>query len=379
LPLNGSVLKAHDFKAQRDWNSGRRAWSFATWLAVSLGDIAWWLDKVTFGRRLLLLSVSAALVLMAQHLVPRFYPVVLCCYCSFVYLLILARIWWTREDDGHWTWRRFVDRSAASVGSALGFFRREEFSIRVLLEDLRHVLVALGLALVVLAPPLAAFTRFAVSGRSVLGQNFVDLLHSVQGIGAWAVVAGFLSWVSQTLGRRAPVAIAFKDAAKSLAAPGIAQNLPFVLDLRNPATSYDALPSVLRPLATTLSEWRPREQEREADYERSLVRFLKKRLPGVETRTQQPFEAEDGTRGRIDVVIDDVLAIELKRRLKASSETDRAVGQIFKYATSWRNGPVVLLLCEASWDFAQQPMIRRLSELHSMGHAIFVVAAGRIS
>lgn len=105
----------------------------------------------------------------------------------------------------------------------------------------------------------------------------------------------------------------------------------------------------------------------------------KKSLPGVDARTQQPFEAEDGSRGRIDVVVDDVLAIELKRALRASSEADRAVGQVFKYAASWRKGPVILLLCEAPWDFAEQPLVRRLGELHAIGRAVFVVAAGRAS
>jgi hypothetical protein len=361
-----------------NWKGGKRAWSFATWLATSLGDIAWWLDKVTYGRRLLMLSVFAAAVLTAQHVAPALYPLVLCSYCCFVYLLVLARLWWTREDDGAWTWRRFADRGVAGVASAFGSFQREDFSVRVLLEGLRHALVAVGLALVVLAPPLAAVTRFVLSGSSPTGQGFVDLLQTVQAIGAWSVLVGFLSWVSQRFGRRAAATVAFKDAAKALATPGFAQALPFVLDVRNAETSYDALPLALRPLAITLSEWRPREQEREAGYERSLVRFLKKRLPGVEARTQQPFEAEDGSRGRIDVVVDDVLAIELKRGLRASAEADRAVGQIFKYAASWKNGPVILVLCEASWDFAQQPMIRRLAELHALGRAVFVVAAGRV-
>src|SRR5262245_56171015 len=48
--------------------AGRRAWSFATWLAVGLGDAAWWLDRVTYGKRLLLLSALAGAVLLAQHL-----------------------------------------------------------------------------------------------------------------------------------------------------------------------------------------------------------------------------------------------------------------------------------------------------------------------
>jgi hypothetical protein len=347
---------------------------------VVLGDAAWWLDRVTYGRRLLLLSMLAGAVVAAQHLATFLYPAVLFGYCSFLYLLVLARVWWIREDDGRWTGARFAERTWGAAAAALsGVFRREELSLRTVIEDMRQVLIAVGLGLVVLTPPAAALVRFLVAGSSTVGTGFLDLLDTIQAVGGWAVVAGFLSWVSQRFGRRDPAAVAFKDAAKSLATPGRAQQLPFVLDVRNPEASYEALPVELRPLALTLAAWRPREQEREAGYERSLVRFLKKRLPGVEARTQQPFEADDGSRGRIDVVVDDVLAIELKRGLRASAEADRAVGQIFKYAASWKNGPVVLLLCEATWDFADQPMVRRLAELHAMGHAVFVVAAGRVS
>lgn len=361
-------------------SASRRAWSLATWLATALGDAAWWLDRTTYGRQLPVVCVLGSIVWGSQHFATGAYPWALFAYCGLLYFLLLARLWWIREDDGSWTWRRFSERTFGAAAAALnGLLHREEFSLRALLEDLQLVLVATGLALVVLAPPLGALTRFFLSGSGELRAGFLDLLETVQTIGQGLFGAGALSWLAQWLRRRSAKTVAFKNAARSLARPGVATELPFVLDVRDPTASYDALPAELRTLAVTLSAWRPREQEREAGYERSLVRFLKKSLPGVDARTQQPFEAEDGSRGRIDVVVDDVLAIELKRALRASSEADRAVGQVFKYAASWRKGPVILLLCEAPWDFAEQPLVRRLGELHAIGRAVFVVAAGRAS
>jgi hypothetical protein len=360
--------------------AGRRAWSFATWLVTALGNVAWWLDRTTYGKRLFLLSVLAAAVWSAEHFALELYPWALLVYCSLLYLLLLAQLWWIREDDGSWTWSKFAERTLGTLAaSANGLFRREEFSFRLLLEDAQQVLIATGLGLVVLAPPIAALARFFLTSSGGFEEGFVSFLQTTQTIGAWTFLFGALAWASRRFGKRAPVTVAFKSAAAALAKPGLAQHFPFVLDVRNPTVSYDALPAELRPLAITLSEWRPREHEREAGYESSLVNFLKKRLPGVTTKQQQPFEAEDGTRGKLDVVIDDVLVIELKRSLKAAGEADRAVGQIFKYAASWKNGPVVLLLCEARWDFAEQPIVRRLAELHAMGRAVFVVAAGRAS
>lgn len=358
----------------------RRAWSLATWAATNLGNLAWWLDRATYGRQLLLLSLLAGGVWSCEHFAPEIYPAILFAYCSLSYLLLLARLWWIREDDGTWTWRKFAERTWGTISAAVnGLFRREEFSFRLLLEDAQQVLIAAGLGLVVLAPPLASLVRFVLDGSGQLGRGFLSLLKTLQAAGAWALLAGAVMWISRRFGKRAPVTVAFKDAAAAMVKPGVAQQLPFVLDLRDPTASLDSLPPLLRPLAATLADWRPRHYERETGYESSLVNFLKKRLPGVRAKQQQPFEAEDGTRGKLDVVIDSTLVIELKRALKAASDVDRAVGQVFKYSASWKAGPVVLLLCEAKQDFAEQPIIRRLAALRAAGHAIFVVAAGRAS
>lgn len=51
--------------------------------------------------------------------------------------------------------------------------------------------------------------------------------------------------------------------------------------------------------------------------------------------------------------------------------------QVLKYAASWRKGPVMLLLCEASAEVADLPVLKRIAELREGGRSLFVVAAGR--
>ena len=63
--------------------------------------------------------------------------------------------------------------------------------------------------------------------------------------------------------------------------------------------------------------------------------------------------------------------------LSRSSEADRAVGQVWKYAEAWTHGPVMLLLCETRAGFAQAGVIDRIGELRDRGRPLFVVAAGR--
>lgn len=135
------------------------------------------------------------------------------------------------------------------------------------------------------------------------------------------------------------------------------------------------LPAELRPLVNVLSAWRPRRSD-ESGYERSLVRFLERAMPGTRTRTQQPIRLRDGGRGELDVVVDDVLAIELKTSLRTASEADRAVGQLHRYSESWEHGPTMLLVCDASEGFADTGLVQRVGALRTLGLAVFVVAAG---
>jgi hypothetical protein len=98
----------------------------------------------------------------------------------------------------------------------------------------------------------------------------------------------------------------------------------------------------------------------------------------VDIDTQRPLRDAAGKRvGRVDLVIGDALAFELKRGMRSASEGDRAVGQVWKYLDAWTSGPVVLLLCETYEDFDQSMTARHVVELSSRGKPAFIVAAGK--
>lgn len=342
-------------------------------VAGVLGNVTWWLDRVTYGRRLLYLSVAGAVVLTTKHFAADAYVPALFLYCSFLYLLLLARLWWVRDEAGKWTWGRFADRSIGLAHDAFaGLIRVEELSLQYLLEQLQLAFLACGLALTVIAPPLGALAHWLVSPGTVTA-----FLSALETVGLTLFGLGLVPWLLKHLRGRSAAAKSFKQAALALGTRESLSRVPLIVDLRQPDSWTGGVPVEFQPLLGMLARWRPRESARESGYERSLVRFLERSIRGIEVQTQLPFQSEDGTRGRIDVVLDDVVAIELKRDLRASADADRAVGQVLKYAASWRKGPVMLLLVEASAEVADLPVLKRIAELREGGRSLFVVAAGR--
>ena len=131
---------------------------------------------------------------------------------------------------------------------------------------------------------------------------------------------------------------------------------------------------------TTLKRWRPRKAHLEADYQAALLRFLRRKLPGVAIREQRALKIQDGLRTRtlrVDLVVDDWLAIELKPRLAGASALQRAIGQVSIYASGWQGkGPVVLLICETRNDFMHSTIVNQLAAI-APPSGVLVVAAGR--
>ena len=117
----------------------------------------------------------------------------------------------------------------------------------------------------------------------------------------------------------------------------------------------------------------------EADYHDSLHRFLRKRAPQLQVERERPINAViEGTRRRLDLAIDGRVVIELKRHLRKTADADRAYGQIRGYAQAWPHGPVLLVLCETSDDFAQQRGLQnKIEELRAANYAVVAIAAGR--
>ena len=112
---------------------------------------------------------------------------------------------------------------------------------------------------------------------------------------------------------------------------------------------------LVRRLFADLAAFTPPEPcEREDDYRDALAFYLQDR--GYQVSVEKPIRTEDGRR-RLDLVVEDRIAVELKHRLhdKPKGEEDRAMSQIQAYARAWTGrGPVLLLLGGSDGGFARR-------------------------
>jgi hypothetical protein len=343
---------------------------------VALGRAAWWLDRVADGKRLIVLTSLGFLVWAAREYAGGVsYVLTLLAYTSLLYLLLLARFWWVRNPDGDWTWSTFSTRARVAVtDAAQTILDSQERSWAGTLDELRAFFLALGTGSVALGAPVAAIVGAVLSllGLEQERATFAQFVNTMSLVGTAMIAVALLTWFLKKAQRRTPQADSFKRAAVALRDT---RDLPFVIDTFD--RDGNAAPAELQVLLHHIARWKPRHQDSEAAYEASLKRFLQRELPGAKVERQQALQTSDGRMvGKVDLVVDDVLAIELKRLLR-SSEADRAVGQVWKYAEAWTHGPVMLLLCETRAGFAQAGFIDRIGELRDRGRPLFVVAAGR--
>ena len=87
-----------------------------------------------------------------------------------------------------------------------------------------------------------------------------------------------------------------------------------------------------------INDWQPSECKTEKEYESSLCKFLHDSLPNIRTTPQYAVG-----RAKTDIVIDEKVAIEIKKDLNKTSEFQRLIGQAhqFKY---WPGFFLILLI-----------------------------------
>jgi hypothetical protein len=107
-------------------------------------------------------------------------------------------------------------------------------------------------------------------------------------------------------------------------------------------------------LLTTLTTWKPKRHRAEDAFQQSFERHLVKSGYADPAITRHPrllWTAEDrdpdsdDTRAVPDFSVKRVL-VEIKRNITASSDSDRALGQMARYCVAWRRqGPALLIVC----------------------------------
>lgn len=164
-------------------------------------------------------------------------------------------------------------------------------------------------------------------------------------------------------------------------------SLPPILELKKSTVSELALvhrsgDELLRELLVQLPGWTPGRCKHEKVYQEKLVRFLRRKLPGIRVDTEVPMTPDNYRNravrfGRIDIVLDGRIAIELKRGLENNQNLYRCVGQIETYSSLWRDkGLLFLLVCEYESDFSSSASVESLVGLQQRGTPFRVLVGG---
>ena len=348
----------------------------AEYTASYAAGVAARIDARLYGKRSVVVGSAAAIVLVTSRLSPLAYAVALPTFATLVYLLLIARIWSLRDEDGNWTGTGVLRRMRATAASALQALDVRGVSGFEVARRASTPLVSAGLVACVVAPPLQLLWNsvLGVTGASA-SSAIIAALDTLQSAGVVSVLVGFLLWLTWYLHvRRSALGKSFRTSSAAVVHDGV----PAVLDVWH--MEENALTAVrhegLRKLLEALKSWRPRRCHYEDDYQQSLLRHLQKVLDGAVIRDRKPLWKQGNLIGYPDIWISDSVLIELKRELSAG-EADRALGQVWKYADAWRAGPVLLVLCETATNFENGHTPRHVAELRARGYPVLCVAAGR--
>lgn len=101
--------------------------------------------------------------------------------------------------------------------------------------------------------------------------------------------------------------------------------------------SFGFLFDPAKTVASLVEKWRPDSCKTEKQYEDSLYEFLHRELADVQVTRQYPRG-----RNRVDMLIGDKVALELKNNLQSKNEYHRLVGQLTEIR-SWDMRIVVVL------------------------------------
>lgn len=98
-----------------------------------------------------------------------------------------------------------------------------------------------------------------------------------------------------------------------------------------------------------LEKWEPeRECKTEKQFEKSLAEFLRKECPKY--KVQQQYGVG---RDKIDIVVQDKVAIEIKNKFKTKSEFQRLIGQIEYYSKNFEK--LFIVICgDADHDLLRE-------------------------
>lgn len=315
-----------------------------------------------------ILLIAALTVYLASLVDTLAYAVALVGFSVVTYLMIIVHIWAITDKNGNWSAGAVREWLGELLKSASGWARE----LNQTPGWYCAVLVGgwlFGVGLVV-GVPLGALRMF-LEAASIETGGFIGLAFASP-----ILLMAFGSLLCMVGVRFRPRRATLRQVAEATDLSSALARYPAAIDVWNlpPLALRTEEERWLGGWVDVLRTWVPRNCRNERDYEMSLTRHLLRN--GYRVDGQRRIALDDGAAGRLDLVVNGRLAVELKCE-HSQSAYDRAVGQVWKYLCAWKRGPVVLLFCETTSDFAGSGIARRITELRNLRSDVALIAAGR--
>jgi hypothetical protein len=257
-----------------------------------------------------------------------------------------------QTDDGGWASdlpERRVRNALQLLGDEFGELRRSPPKLQ--LRTAAQVLTLFGLVLV-------ALTSLVTLLRHTFGM--IDPALAGRSVGGAALVAALLLQLqSRRLGASTPLAA--EERAEAVTAIA---GLPAILDLGEPLpASFIGGHTPVHRVLVALSQWRGRAWSDQVAYREALERHLQRELLGSRIERQK-WLGRSRRDGVADLVIDDLVLIEVRRRFSKSA-AERATAALSVRARAFRDKPLLLVLFDAPREAVfETDAMNALTELH---------------
>jgi len=360
---------------------GQRGFKTAGVITRGFVRVAGKVDAKAHGYRQVLIGLASLHLVVAGFVDDSWYDVAVALFGALLLVLLLGRVAACRDDDtGQFSWRvaghRAMSAMRVSAAAISAFVAAGPF------EQLRQAgwaclfLGVVGLA--VRSPLLTIVRQFYDSQPEFDASDWSIIAIWLPVLGGLLVATGFVLHALRATKRRKATSPRSQASAEPASAASDAWQLPPVVDVFEGLGGISGLRSddrVLVRLIAALGTWSTRQHHYEDDYRRSLVRHLRNVVPDLDLDIERPVVTDDGVLGYLDIAVGNSVAFELKPRLTAST-AQRAVGQVWQYARSWKGGPVILVVCETEPRFKSSFVAEQIRALRAQGHAVMAVAAG---
>lgn len=374
-----------------------RVGRFGSWLL----DTADAIDRGLYGARVLAVAGAAFVTVLAsaleawlpRGLVARDWPQpdapIVTALSTFLFTgllmtLFIARLGSFRDDEGQWSvelTQRRAHELRVDVGDAFSAFGTMESALRW--KAFGRVTLFVGFLVLALRNIWVLAT---ITLDEFVGVHLSELeaaSHGAMLLGIGAATIGLLTWLTGwSKLRRQPITRSLhpteQERAQIVTAIGA---LPSTIDCNDTESvlrlARHAGHPVLVELLQLLATWKPHQRAYEDQYQASLHRFIRKRMPGSNPERERPLGSRaEGTLGRADLIVAESVLIEMKRGVNTST-AQKAMGQIQMYMRSWTQGPVILLLCDAASENAERLLRREIEQLRAQGASVVMVLAAR--